>query len=146
VDDFDALVANLQAEVDRDTQRVYSDKVFQRWQNPTHVGRMGPADAWSRVTGGCGDTMEIYLEIREDRILRASACTDGCGTSMVCGSMAAEMAEGKHLEEAIDIRGEDVLAALDGLPEEDVHCAFLAAETLREAVHAFLAEGDQVTI
>lgn len=136
-DEFDAWVDQLQEEIDRETRMVYSEKVFRRWKNPTHVGRMDAADAWARVTGTCGDTMEIFLRICENKIGEAAAFTDGCGSSMVCGSMAAEMAEGTTLEEAADIRGEDVVKALDGLPDEDLHCAFLAAETLQEAIRHF---------
>lgn len=138
-DDFDAWIDRLQEEIDRETRRVYSEKVFQRWKNPTHVGRIEDADALARVTGTCGDTMEIYLRVREDRVLQGSAFTDGCGSSMVCGSMVAQMAEGRTLEEAMDLQGADVVEALDGLPEEDLHCAFLAAETLREALHRYLS-------
>ena len=33
-----------------------------------------------------------------------------------------------------EVRPEDLLEALDGLPEESVHCAELAVSTLREAL------------
>jgi nitrogen fixation NifU-like protein len=137
-DSFEAFIDDLQREIDEETRRIYSQEVFRRWKHPTHVGRMADAEACSRVRGSCGDTMEIYLRIRGNTIERASAFTDGCGCSMVCGSVVAEMAEGKTLEEAMDLRGDEVVEALHGLPDEDVHCAFLAADALREALHRYL--------
>lgn len=139
-DDFDGWIDRLQEEIDQETRAIYSEKVFKRWKNPTHVERMETSDAWARIQGSCGDTMEVYLNVAAELVIRASAFTDGCGASMVCGSIVAKMAEGKTLEEALDIRGEDVVAALDGLPEEDLHCAFLAAQALHEALHAYLVD------
>ncbi|MBN2537313.1 iron-sulfur cluster assembly scaffold protein, partial [candidate division WOR-3 bacterium] len=60
--------------------------------------------------------------------------TDGCGTSIVCGSMVTVMAKDRTLEQAAAIDQAAVLGELGGLPEEDQHCALLAANTLREAV------------
>ena len=53
---------------------------------------------------------------------------------MACGNMLSRMVEGLSLEEAGRIRPEDLIVALDGLPEESEHCAALAVSTLREAI------------
>jgi nitrogen fixation NifU-like protein len=42
--------------------------------------------------------------------------------------------QGMSLKEASGIRPENLIAALDGLPEENVHCAELAVSTLRTAI------------
>jgi nitrogen fixation NifU-like protein len=39
--------------------------------------------------------------------------------------------------------GKDVLETLGGLPEENEHCAYLAAETLREAVRNYLEKKEE---
>jgi nitrogen fixation NifU-like protein len=48
--------------------------------------------------------------------------------------MATELASGRRVEEAGKINQQMILDALDGLPEESVHCALLASNTLKEAV------------
>jgi nitrogen fixation NifU-like protein len=48
--------------------------------------------------------------------------------------MLTAMVQGKTLEEAAAIRAADLVAALDGLPEEHVHCASLAVNTMRLAI------------
>ena len=45
------------------------------------------------------------------------------------------------LHEAGKVRPEDLVTALDGLPEESIHCAELAVSTLREAIANRRAEG-----
>jgi len=49
-----------------------------------------------------------------------------------------EMATDKKVEDARCISKEDILEALDGLPEESRHCALLASNTLRAAVADYL--------
>jgi nitrogen fixation NifU-like protein len=53
--------------------------------------------------------------------------------------MVTELAKGKSISEALKITQQDVLNALGGLPEESLHCALLAADTLKEAIKGYLA-------
>jgi nitrogen fixation NifU-like protein len=48
------------------------------------------------------------------------------------------MAIGKNPDEILEITGEAILKKLGGLPEEDRHCAFLAAATLQEALNTYM--------
>ena len=82
--------------------------------------------------------MEIYLRFEDNKVREASFLTDGCATTIVCGSFAAELAHNKAPEELLNITGKTLLNLLGGLPKEDQHCAFLAADTLREAVENYL--------
>lgn len=59
------------------------------------------------------------------------------GSSTVCGSFAAEMAHVKDPDKLMEITGEAILERIGRFPEEDRHCAFLAAETLREALNRY---------
>jgi NifU-like protein involved in Fe-S cluster formation len=51
------------------------------------------------------------------------------------------MAKGKTIEEALLIQDKDVLAVLDGLPEESLHCPVLAVNTLRAAIDDYKKKG-----
>jgi nitrogen fixation NifU-like protein len=82
--------------------------------------------------------MQIFLKFQGDRVTEATFQTDGCGSSTVCGSFAAELALGRSPEELTEITGESILDILGGLPEEDRHCAFLAAGTLQEALDSYM--------
>jgi nitrogen fixation NifU-like protein len=137
---MDDFVDKLQEQIFEETREVYGDEVFNRWQNPKLMGRMTNASCVGRLTGTCGDSMEIYLRIENDHIEEARFFTDGCGSSVASGSVVAELATGKDLDEAAQIGGDSVLMALGGLPEDEKHCAFLAAETLMAAIHQWIIE------
>jgi nitrogen fixation NifU-like protein len=53
--------------------------------------------------------------------------------------MVTELAREKAIADALKITQQDVLDALGGLPEDSVHCALLAANTLKEAVRDYVA-------
>jgi len=137
--DFDHLVAELQRQIIEQERALYSAKVIEEAHNPTNLGRMSVPDARGIVHGWCGDTMEVYLRLNGARIEEATFMTDGCGPSVACGSVLTTMARGMSLEEAGEITPENLIAALDGLPEESVHCAELAVSTLREAITNYRA-------
>ena len=51
------------------------------------------------------------------------------------------MVQEMSLKEANEVKPEDLLAALGGLPEEKAHCAELAVNTPREAIPRLHADG-----
>ena len=139
-DDFDDFVKNLQNQIFEETRAAWGDVAFDRWRKPLYMGTMDNPDGYGRVTGSCGDTMKIFLKFENDRVKEATFQTNGCGSSIVCGSFAAELALGKSPDELMEISGETILEVLGGLPDEDQHCAFLAAETLQEALRDYMTK------
>lgn len=132
--DFEQLEQEIMAEM----RRTYSEKVIDHAMNPRNVGSMPDAEGFAAVTGPCGDTMEIWLEVKDGRISNATFWTDGCGTTIAAGSMVTELAKGQSVAEAQRISQKDILDALGGLPDESLHCALLASNTLREAIRDYL--------
>ena len=122
-----------------DMKKVYSKKVIEHAMNARNLGDIPNADGHASVTGSCDDTMELWLKVKDNKVIQATFWTDGCGTSIACGSMATEMITGRSIVEAQKISRHDILVALDGLPEESEHCALLAADTVKEAVRDYWA-------
>ncbi len=141
MDKLDAFLDDLQEKIFDEARETYGRRGFERWRNPLHHGELDAPDAHARVTGECGDTMEIFLKFEKDRVSQASYCTNGCASSGISGSFAAELAMGKNPDELVQITGEEVLEAIGRLPEEDRHCAALAANTLQEALGIYMRAG-----
>ena len=128
----------LQELILEDARKIYSETTIDHFMNPRNLGDMEDADGFAKVTGSCGDTMEIWLKVKNGTIANATFMTDGCGTSIASGSMVTELAMGRNVGEARRISQQDVLGALGGLPEESEHCALLAADTLKEAIKDYM--------
>ena len=145
-DDLDSFVEDLQSQIFEETKAAYGDVGFERWRKPLFMGRMENPDGYGRIKGSCGDTMEVFLKFENDRVKKASFQTDGCGTSTMCGSFAAELAIGKEPDELTDITGETIINILGTMPEEDRHCAFLAAETLQDALNDYMVQPNKMKV
>jgi nitrogen fixation protein NifU and related proteins len=137
-DNLDLFLKGLQRQIFEEARTVYGELGFQRWRDPLYRGTMQAADGHGRLTGSCGDTMDLFLKFENERVREASFLTDGCGASTICGSLAAELALNKTPDELAEVTGEQILGRLGRFPEEDKHCASLAAQTLQEALHDYM--------
>jgi nitrogen fixation NifU-like protein len=135
--DFEKAVNELQESIMEDARKIYSEKVIERWLNPRNLGKIRKPDGFAKVKGPCGDTMQISFKVKDGKLSKIKFMTDGCASSIAAGSMAAELAQGKRIEEAAEISQQMILDALDGLPEESVHCALLASNALKEAIKKY---------
>ncbi len=114
---------------------MYSEKVMEHFNNPRNVGELNDADAIGE-TGSfkCGDTMKLYLKVKDDCIEDIKFQTYGCGAAIASSSMLTEMVKGKTIEEASKITNQDVANELGGLPPLKLHCSNLAADALQDAL------------
>ncbi len=117
----------------------YSEKVLDHFRNPRNTGTLEGDDVGVGRVGNpvCGDLMEIYVRIKNDRIQDIKFKTFGCGSAIATASMITELAKGKTLEEAKKITRQDVADELDGLPPVKMHCSNLAADALRNAIENY---------
>lgn len=136
-DTLDRWVSELQETMLSEAEELYSPQVIERWRSPRNWGTMEKPDGFSKITGPCGDTMQISLKVQDNHITEIRYITTGCATSIASGSMATELAQSKSLEEAQNIDQATILEALGGLPEESEHCALLASNVLQAAVEDY---------
>jgi nitrogen fixation NifU-like protein len=115
-------------------KRRFSPKALRAALFPRHLGELDWPDGYARTEGICGDLMSFYLRIEDGRIRHITFTTDGCDATIATGEMLATMVTGKSLEEAQQVTAHSLLAALDGLPPDHIHCAALAVKTLAEAI------------
>ena len=114
---------------------MYSEKVMEHFRNPRNIGKIKDADGIGRVGNPvCGDMMEIYIKVENNRIKDIKFKTFGCAAAIATSSMITELAKGKTIEEAEKITRDDVAEELDGLPPIKMHCSNLATDGLKEAI------------
>lgn len=114
---------------------MYNQKVLETFANPKNVGEIENADGVGTVgNAACGDIMQVFLKIEDNRIVDAKFKTFGCTAAIASSSIATEMVKGKTLDEALQIKNADVVEALEGLPPQKIHCSVLAEEAIAEAI------------
>ena len=127
-----------------DKWSLYSEKVMEHFQHPRNVGEMKNPDGIGYVGNPiCGDIMELYIKVNNNRIIDAKFKTFGCGAAIATSSMITGMIKGKTIEEALKISNKAVVEALDGLPPVKMHCSVLAKDALKSAIDDYLAKKDK---
>lgn len=99
---------------------------------------MKDANGESRVGDpSCGDSLRMFIKVEDGVIKRISYLVFGCCASVATSSMTSVIAKGKTLEEALKITEQDIIEALDGLPEEKRHCSNLGVSALKLAIQDY---------
>jgi len=141
-DDFDKFVDDLQNKIMEKELKDYNERIVELFHNPRNWGK--PAGDEITVSqsykGPCGDTMQFFLKIKNNKIEKANFITDGCGASVATASQTMLLIEGKSLNFAEGLKPEDIDNALKGLPEDHKHCAVLAVNTLKRAIEKYKRE------
>ena len=137
---LDAFIDKLQEDILSEAYRAYGKKGYERWLKPKFCNTITDPDTHATLTGECGDTMEIFLCMDGEKVSDASYRTNGCASSSICGSFAAEMVIGKSADEILDMTGNTILNELGRFPKEEQHCAHLAITTVKEAINKYMRE------
>ena len=124
------------------TQQLFMDAV--RGRPGTHLGEIeNPDGLGEHGSIACGDALRFTFAVdrhptdpTKDIITEARYLTFGC-TSAIAASEAlcAIIEAGRYTPiEALKIQNQDIVAFLEGLPDQKIHCSVMGAEALEAAV------------
>ena len=128
----------------------YSEKTKQLFMNAvqgkpgTHLGEIENPDGMGEHGSiVCGDAMRFSFRVKrhladptQDIITEAKYLTFGCTSAIASSEALCEIIEqGSYTPiTALKIRNSDIVAYLQGLPEQKIHCSVMGAEALEAAV------------
>ena len=116
---------------------MYSPQLLDHFEHPRNPGDVENADAAVEVSNpACGDVVRFSFRVVDGRISEIRFRAQGCVPAMACCSALTELAGGKTLEQASEIRREDIVAAVGGLPEASGHASHLAVDALGRLLRA----------
>ncbi len=120
---------------------------MEHFRNPRNMGKMEDADSVGEVGNPvCGDLMYIYIKVKKENkkevLDKITFQAFGCAAAIATSSMITVLAEGKTLDEALEITRADVADSLDGLPPVKMHCSNLAADGLHLAIKKYREKED----
>ena len=127
----------------------YSQTILDHFRHPRNVGELEGANGVGEVGDPtCGDSLRVTIRVDDEHIAEIAFLCQGCPSAIACASLTTELARGKHIDEAWEIRDETVVEAVGGLPEEKQHCSNLGASALHEAIINWMVrelEGESAT-
>ncbi len=107
-------------------------------ENPKNLGTLSHPDIYTSYTGTCGNTMKIWLNVKDERVEEIAFQAEGDDYTVACGSIATELLKGKKVIEVGGVNPQKIIDELGGLPEDRRYSALLVSNALREAVKDYL--------
>ena len=116
----------------------YPRFLVEHFQNPKNVGEISDADGVGTVGNAhCGDIMQIFIKVNDDRITDAKFKTFGCGAAIATSSILTERIKGATPQEALNISEETSKEILSQLPRQKIPCFTLAMDALKLAIDEY---------
>jgi len=133
---------------------MYTSKTLNNFTNPKNYGKLKNPDGVGKVGNiVCGDVMWLYIKVAKNKLASVKPMTYkiteigfetfGCVAAIATSAEITELAKGKTLKYAINIKKDDIVKSLGGLPPIKIHCSILAVDALAEAIYDYLRKQKQ---
>ena len=110
---------------------MYSPQVLDHFQNPRNAGEVINPDAVVQIENpACGDILKLSIRLADGCIAEIRFLAKGCVPAMACASLLTELLQGRTLPEARNLRREELVLKIGGLPEASIHASHLALDAL----------------
>lgn len=121
---------------------MYTEVILDYYRYPRNYGTLSDANAHSRdLNPLCGDEIEIYAKIDNDKIVDIKFSGKGCAISQAAASMLTEHLIGKPVEDLKKLGKDDVLAMLGiEISAVRIKCALLGLKVAKMAAYGYLGE------
>lgn len=127
--------------VNKSVQEQLSKEFIEMANEDSYHERMYHPNGYGKNTGDCGDTVEIFLNIKNGLVQDATFEIDGCINTYVCANTVVQKIWKKPVDNAWEITPEWVADYLKTLPIENFHCAELAVGALYLALTDYKKRG-----
>jgi nitrogen fixation NifU-like protein len=115
-----------------------SEKFLDHARNPRNAGLLEDANVVVQAGDSeCDDKQIFFIRIEDDTVKGIRFLIEGCETTVATASIVTEMVMGRSLDTLLGLSDRSIADALDGLPEEKLHCAEMAALAMHTAVRQY---------
>jgi nitrogen fixation protein NifU and related proteins len=115
-----------------------NEKFLDHARNPRNAGLLDDANVVVQAGDAeCDDKQIFFIRIEDDMVKDIRFLIEGCDTTVATASAATGLVKGQSLDTVLTISDMSISDALDGLPEEKLHCAEMAALAMHTAVRQY---------
>lgn len=121
------------------TGKSYSEKLIDYGTNPGNARPLEKHDGYGRLSADdCGDVVEIWLRVKDGKVEEATFQTTGCLPTCASAAAVTALARGRPVRDCLKITQSAIIKELGGMPEQDHHCALLAARAFQRALRSYV--------
>src|SRR5271154_4455178 len=115
---------------------MYSAQLLDHFEHPRNPGEVSNPDASVQLENpACGDILKLTMKVANGLILEIGFLAKGCVPAMACGSALTELVKGRTVAAASQLRREELVQSVGGLPEASTHASHLAMDALAAALN-----------
>ncbi len=122
---------------------IFREIILDYYRNPRNYGIIENPDIFRHDSNPlCGDDLEMYINIKDNKVSDVKFIGKGCAISQASASMLTELIMGKDFEYVKNLSKQDILESL-GLPElgpARIKCALLSLKVLKYGTYLYLAD------
>ena len=125
---------------------IYTEMIIEYSRNPSNFGKIDEPHVHRHDSNPlCGDSIDLYININENKISDVKFDGKGCAICMACTSVLTEMIQGKTLDEVKNFQKDELLSEL-GLEHliktspVRIKCALLSLKALKHGIYTFFVE------
>ena len=148
-EEIDVLIASLQNVSKKQIMSgdpIYTEMIIEYSRNPSNFGKLVDAHIHQHDSNPlCGDSIDLYLNIDDNKISDVKFDGKGCAICMACSSVLTEMIKGKSLDDVKKFEKDDLLSEL-GLEHliktspVRIKCALLSLKSLKYGIYSYFAD------
>ncbi|MEJ2052319.1 MAG: iron-sulfur cluster assembly scaffold protein [Calditrichaceae bacterium] len=120
------------------TEMGFSIKAVDILERNLNYGIMENPSITAQHEGSCGDILMLSLKIIDYCIDDARYEYIGCAGLQACASALTEMIRYKNINTLLNIKADDIINYLGGIPKSKYECAEIARNTLLLAIEDYL--------
>jgi len=117
---------------------IYQEFLIELYKNPLNFGKLEKADYKAEIYNTtCGDMIELYIKVKEGKVVDAKFIGKGCAISQASASLFTGYLKNKTLKELASIEPKQVLALIKidlSKNPTRMKCALLPLEALKKAL------------
>ena len=125
---------------------IYTEMIIEYSRNPSNFGKIDEPHIHRHDSNLlCGDSIDLYINIDENKVSNVKFDGKGCAICMACTSVLTEMIQGKTLHEVKNFQKDELLGEL-GLEHliktspVRIKCALLSLKALKHGIYTFFVE------
>ena len=122
---------------------MYSAQLLDHFEHPRNPGEVVDADITVQLENpACGDILKLSMKVANGQIVEIRFLAKGCVPAMACGSVLTELVKGRTVAAAGQLRREELVEAIGGLPDASAHASHLAMDALAAALNQIKSATD----
>jgi nitrogen fixation protein NifU and related proteins len=114
---------------------IYKEHIMDHYRHPRNKGSLESPDyTLTDNNETCGDTITVYFQVKNEKIVQAKQFSQGCAISQAAASMLFEQVEGLTVQELLKLPNQTILEEFGTeLTVSRVKCALLPLFAAKKA-------------